>query len=89
MKAQADIEIYEEWIAEFRRPRVLRPPYIEDIEWAKSEEDLYNRGRNYLKSHDNRYLDVIAKERQVKFKIGKEKYDLLMEKKRISSFEFK
>ena len=81
MKARVDIEIYEEWKAEFRRLRLLRPLYIEDIEWAKSEEDLYNRVRNYLKSRDNQYLDVIAKERRVKIKIGKGKYDLLIERK--------
>ena len=81
MKARVDIEIYELWKAEFRRLRVLRPPYIEHIECAKSEENLYNQIRSYLSYHENRYIDLIARENRVKFKIGKEKYDLLIERK--------
>ena len=81
MKARVDIEIYERWKAEFRRLRVLRSPYIEHIECAKSEEDLYNQIRSYLRYHENRYLDLIAREKRVKFKIEKEKYDLLIERK--------
>ena len=81
MKARVDIEIYERWIAEFRRLGVLYSPYIEDITWADSEENLYSRIRDYLKSHEKRFLDLIAKERRVKFKIGREKFDLLIERK--------
>jgi len=54
LKARVDIEIYELWIAEFRHLRTLYSPFIDDIEWAESEELLYSRVRNYLKSHNNR-----------------------------------
>ncbi len=81
MKTRVDIEIYELWKAEFRRLRIFHPPYIEHIKWAKSEEDLYNQIRDFLKIHENLYLDTIIREKRVKFKIGKEKYDLLIEGK--------
>ena len=82
MKARVDIEIYERWIAEFKGFSSGNFGYRQvDSICAKSEENLYNQIRSYLSYHENRYIDLIARENRVKFKIGKEKYDLLIERK--------
>ena len=82
MKARVDIEIYERWIAEFKGFSSGNFGYRQvDSICAKSEQDLIYQIRSYLKTHKNFFLEMIVKVRRVKFKIGKEKFDLLIERK--------
>jgi len=82
MKARVDIEIYERWMAELKGfcsgnfgCRQV------DFICEKSEKDLINQIRSYLKTHKKLFLEIIVKERRTKFKIGKEVFDLLIERK--------
>ena len=79
MKARVDIEIYEEWIAEFS-----------SFHWGyhriksvceKSKEALYDRIRHCFKQLTDMYLEEIVWEKRVKFKVKRKKYDLLIESK--------
>jgi len=82
MKARVDIEIYERWIAEFKGFCSGNFGYYQvDSICEKSEKDLINQTRSYLKTHKKLFLEMIVKERRAKFKIGKEKFDLLIERK--------
>jgi len=78
---QADIEIYRRWIAEFRHIFITHSPYPVGVRWANSKKHLYERIKDYLESHQDMFLEAIVREERVKFKIGKKKYDLLMERK--------
>ena len=82
MKARVDIEIYERWIAEFKGFCSGNFGYYQvDSICEKSEKDLINQIRSYLKTHKKLFLEMIVKERRVKFKIGRKKFDLLIERK--------
>ena len=70
MKARVDIEIYERWIAEFKGFSSGNFGYRQvDSICEKSEIDLINQIRSYLKTHKKLFLEMIVKERRVKFKI--------------------
>jgi len=82
MKARVDIEIYERWIAEFKGFSSGNFGYRQvDSICEKSEKDLINQIRSYLKTHKKLFLEMIVKERRAKFKIGRKKFDLLIERK--------
>jgi len=81
MKARADIEIYERWIAVFYSFQNRGSYHRIKSVCEKSKEALYDRIRHCFKQLTDMYLGKIIWEKRVKFKVKRKKYDLLIESK--------
>jgi len=81
MKARVDIEIYERWIAIFRKFYGIRGYYERESICEESKENLCNQIRRHFKYLNDKFLEEIIWEKRVKFKRKDEEYDLLIESK--------